>query len=103
MAPYEALYGRPCRSPACWLEVGDNKFLGPEMIQDTSSKIELIRNRIRIAQDRQNNFVDAGRRHVDFEVDGPGVGASVAHERYQAFRKERAACVAFCGTFFRYS
>ena len=39
--PFEALYGRPCRSPACWLEVGDKKLLGLEVIQDTSTMIEI--------------------------------------------------------------
>ena len=70
MAPYEALYGRPGRSPTCWLEVGDNKLLGPEMIQVTSSKIELIRKHIRIAQYRQKSYGDANRRHVELEVGG---------------------------------
>jgi len=68
MAPFEALYGRPCRSLACWLEVGDNKLLGPKMIRDTSAKIELIQGHIRIAQDRQNSYVDANRRHVELEI-----------------------------------
>ena len=52
MALYEALQDRPRGSPTCWMEVGDDKFLELEMIRDTSSKIELIRNRSRIAQDR---------------------------------------------------
>ena len=49
MAPFEALYGRHCHSPACWLDVGDNKLLGPEVIQDTSARIEMTRSRIRVA------------------------------------------------------
>ena len=68
MAPFEALYGRPCRSPACWLEVGDNKLLGPEVIQDTSARIELIRSRIRVAQDRQKSYADAKRFFREFQV-----------------------------------
>ena len=68
MSPFEALYGRPCRSPACWLEVGDNKLLGPDIVQETSAMIELIRGRIRIAQDRQKSYADASRRHVELEV-----------------------------------
>ena len=39
MAPYEALYGRPCRSPLCWKEVGDQQLIGPEVVQETSEKI----------------------------------------------------------------
>ncbi|XP_028104578.1 uncharacterized protein LOC114300962 [Camellia sinensis] len=43
MAPYEALYGRPCRSPVCWAEVGDKSLLGPEIVQLTIKKIKTIR------------------------------------------------------------
>ena len=46
MAPYEALYGRPCRSPVCWTEVGERSTTGLELISDTSVKVELIRKRL---------------------------------------------------------
>ena len=42
MAPYEALYGRPCRSPICWIEVGESSIIGPGLIRDTSEKVILI-------------------------------------------------------------
>ena len=43
MAPYEALYGRPCRSPLCWTEVGESFITGPDLIIDISKKVSLIR------------------------------------------------------------
>ena len=43
MAPYEALYGRPCRSPLCWTEVGESSITGPDLIRDTFEKVSLIR------------------------------------------------------------
>ena len=43
MAPYKALYGRPCRSPICWTNVGERSTTGPDLISDTSEKVELIR------------------------------------------------------------
>ena len=43
MAPYEALYGRPCRSSLCWTEVGDSSITGPGLIRDTSEKVRLKR------------------------------------------------------------
>ena len=46
MAPYKALYGRPCRSPVCWIEVGKRTTTGPELVKDTSEKVELIRKRL---------------------------------------------------------
>ncbi|GKD08680.1 putative reverse transcriptase domain-containing protein [Tanacetum coccineum] len=51
-APYEALYGRKCRSPVCWAEVGEAQLTGPEMIQETTEKIVLIKQRIQASQDR---------------------------------------------------
>ncbi|GJW04728.1 putative reverse transcriptase domain-containing protein [Tanacetum coccineum] len=51
-APYEALYVRKCRSPVCWAEVGEAQLTGPEMIQETTEKIILIKQRIQAAQDR---------------------------------------------------
>ena len=42
MTPYESLYGRPCRSPLCWTEVGESSITGPDMIRDTSEKVSLI-------------------------------------------------------------
>ena len=51
MAPYEALYGRRCRSPICWTEVGDRALLGMEIVQDTSENIKIIQQRLKIAQD----------------------------------------------------
>ena len=52
MAPYEALYGRKCKSPLCWEEVGVRLLLGLEIIQMTFEKINLIRKRLQIAQSR---------------------------------------------------
>jgi hypothetical protein len=46
MAPYVALYGRRCRSPLYWDEVGEQQLTGPKLIQETSEKITLIRQRL---------------------------------------------------------
>ena len=58
MAPYVALYGRPCRSPVCWTEVGKRPTMGPNLVRDTSEKVDLIRNRLLIAHSRQKSYVD---------------------------------------------
>ncbi|GJX21972.1 putative reverse transcriptase domain-containing protein [Tanacetum coccineum] len=57
-APYEALYGRKCRSPVCWAEVGEAQLTGPELIQETTEKIVLIKQRMQAAQDRQKSYAD---------------------------------------------
>ena len=52
MAPFEGLYGRRCRSPVCWDDVGKRKLLGPELVQLTVEKITLIKERLKAAQSR---------------------------------------------------
>ena len=49
MTPYEALYGRRCRTPLCWSEVGERQILGPELIQQSEEGVKLIRERMRVA------------------------------------------------------
>ncbi|KAL6125181.1 hypothetical protein ACLB2K_073240 [Fragaria x ananassa] len=68
MAPYEALYGRPCRSPICWAEVGDSELLGPDIVQETTEKEYIIQDRIRTAQSNQKSYVDLKRRQIEFDV-----------------------------------
>nr|GEY08178.1 reverse transcriptase domain-containing protein [Tanacetum cinerariifolium] len=50
VAPYEALYGRKCRSSVCWSEVGDTQLTGPELIYDMTEKIVQIKNRLLTAR-----------------------------------------------------
>ena len=68
MAPYEALYGRPRRSPLCWTEVGESPIIGPDLIRDTFEKVNLIRHRLLTAQSRQKSYADVRRRPLEFEV-----------------------------------
>ncbi|GJV61175.1 ribonuclease H-like domain-containing protein [Tanacetum coccineum] len=57
-APSETLYGRKCRSPVCWAEVGDAQLTGPEVIHETTEKIVQIKQRIQAARDRQKSYTD---------------------------------------------
>ena len=68
MAPYEALYRRPCRSPLCWTEVGESSITGPDLIRDNFEKVSLIRQRLLTAQSRQKSYADVRRRPLEFEV-----------------------------------
>ena len=68
MTPYEALYERPCRSPICWTGVGDHSTIGPNLIRDTSEKVDLIRKRLYTAQSRQKSYADKRHRPLEFEV-----------------------------------
>ena len=68
MAPYEALYGRPCRSSIFWTEVGERSITDPNLIRDTSEKVDLIRKRLLTAQIRHKSYSDRRRRPLEFEV-----------------------------------
>ncbi|GKB83376.1 putative reverse transcriptase domain-containing protein [Tanacetum coccineum] len=57
-APFEALYGRKCRSPVCWAEVGDARLTGPELVHETTEKIVQIKHRMQAARDRQKSYAD---------------------------------------------
>ncbi|GKF44291.1 reverse transcriptase domain-containing protein, partial [Tanacetum coccineum] len=67
-APYEALYGRKCRSPVCWAEVGEAQLTGPELIQETTEKIVLIKQRMQATHDRQKSYADRKRKLMEFEI-----------------------------------
>ncbi|GKB43685.1 hypothetical protein Tco_0888627, partial [Tanacetum coccineum] len=67
-APFEALYGRKCRSPVCWTEVGEAQILGPELIQETTKKIVQIKQRMQAAHDRQKSYADLKRKPMEFQV-----------------------------------
>ncbi|GKC29464.1 putative reverse transcriptase domain-containing protein [Tanacetum coccineum] len=67
-APFEALYGRKCRSPICWTEVGGAQILGPELIQETTEKIIRIKQRMQASRDRQKSYADLKRKPMEFQV-----------------------------------
>ena len=66
MAPYETLYGRRCRSPIGWFEVGDPLLLGLDLIYKTLEKVHILRNRSQTAYSRQKSYVNHRRRDFEF-------------------------------------
>ncbi|GKA62689.1 putative reverse transcriptase domain-containing protein [Tanacetum coccineum] len=67
-APFEALYGRKCRSPVCWAEVGDAQLTGPEIVRETTEKIIQIKHRLQASRDRQKCYADKRRKPLEFQV-----------------------------------
>ncbi|GJU20470.1 putative reverse transcriptase domain-containing protein [Tanacetum coccineum] len=67
-SPFEVLYGRKCRSPVCWTEVGEAQILGPELIQETTEKSVQIKQRMQAARDRQKSYADLKRKPMEFQV-----------------------------------
>jgi hypothetical protein len=68
MAPYEALYGRKCRSPLCWDAVGEKAVLGPDWVQQATERVAEIRQHMLAAQSRQKSYADSKRSNVEFQV-----------------------------------
>ncbi|KAD4385772.1 hypothetical protein E3N88_25941 [Mikania micrantha] len=68
MVSFEALYGRKCRSPICWTEVGDSQITGPKIIQETTDKIRQIRDNLLAARSRQKSYADKRTKPLEFEV-----------------------------------
>ena len=68
MAPFEALYGRRCRTPLMLDEVGDRQLFGPDLIKESEEKVKLIRDRLKIAQSRQKSYADSKRKEVTYEI-----------------------------------
>nr|GEY22825.1 putative reverse transcriptase domain-containing protein [Tanacetum cinerariifolium] len=68
-APFDVLYGRKCRSPICWTEVGEAQILSPELIQETTEKIIQIKQRMQAAHDRQKSYADLKRKPMEFQVE----------------------------------
>ncbi|XP_039034121.1 uncharacterized protein LOC120170212, partial [Hibiscus syriacus] len=68
MAPYEALYGRKCRTPLNWYELKDRSVLGPDLIQDVEQKVREIQYNLKVASDRQKSYSDLKRKEIEFQV-----------------------------------
>jgi hypothetical protein len=68
MAPFEALYGRRCRTPLSWSQTGERKIFGPDLVMEAEDKVRLIENNLKAAQSRQKSYADIRRRPLQFQV-----------------------------------
>ncbi|XP_020208256.1 uncharacterized protein LOC109793202 [Cajanus cajan] len=66
MAPFEALYGRKCRTPLCWFKEGESMIVGSEIILQTTKKVKQIQERMKAAQSRQKSYADKRRKPLEF-------------------------------------
>ncbi|XP_070032298.1 uncharacterized protein [Nicotiana tomentosiformis] len=69
MAPFEALYGRRCRSPIGWFEIGEAELIEPGLVHQAMEKVKIIKERLKTAQSRQKSISDVGRRDLEFKED----------------------------------
>src|SRR5579859_4340714 len=67
MAPFEALYGRKCRTPLFWKQTGESQVFGPDVLKDAEEQVRKIRENLRVAQSRQKSYADTRRRDLSFQ------------------------------------
>jgi hypothetical protein len=68
MAPFEALYGRRCRTPLSWSQIGERKIFRPDLVTEAEEKVKTIQNNLKAAQSRQKSYADIRRRPLQFQV-----------------------------------
>ena len=68
MAPYEALYGQRCRTPVCWTKLNEHKVIGPDIVKYTEAKVQVIRQRLKAAIDRQKSYANLKMKDIEYEV-----------------------------------
>src|SRR5579883_2060221 len=68
MAPFEALYGRRCRTPLSWSQIGERVLYGPDLVTEAEEKVRVIQVNLKTAQTRQKQYADKRRRPLQFEV-----------------------------------
>jgi hypothetical protein len=68
MVPFEALYGRKCRTPLYWNQTGESQVFGPEVLQEAEKQVQIVRENMKTTQSRQKIYADNRRRELIFEV-----------------------------------
>jgi hypothetical protein len=68
MAPFEALYGRKCRTPLFWDQTGESQVFGTYVLRNAEDQVRVIRENLRVAQSRQKSYADNWRRDLVFKV-----------------------------------
>lgn len=70
MAPFECVYGRKCRTPLNWSEVGESHIFAPDILREAEAKVHKIREHLNTAQSRQKSYADKRRRDLAFNIGG---------------------------------
>jgi uncharacterized protein YpiB (UPF0302 family) len=68
MAPFEALYGRKCRTTLNWIEAGERRYYGIDFVQELEEQVRTIKIHMATAQARQKSYADHRRKPIEFEV-----------------------------------
>nr|GEX79087.1 retrotransposon protein, putative, Ty3-gypsy subclass [Tanacetum cinerariifolium] len=98
-APYELLYGRKCKAPICWNEVGEHVIEGPKLIEVTNKNVTVAKEKLKEARSRQKSYADRHKRELAFNP-GDRVFLKVSPCRgVRRFRIKGKLCPRFIGPF----
>nr|GEV30666.1 reverse transcriptase domain-containing protein [Tanacetum cinerariifolium] len=98
-APFESLYGRKCRSPILWAEVGEGQLIWPEIVQETTKKILQIKDRLKAARDHQKSYADRRRKPLEFSVEP----VEILKKEFKKLKQSRIPIVKYNTTIPRHS
>jgi hypothetical protein len=96
MSPFQALYGRSCRTPLQWDQPGEKQVFGPDIMLEAEENIKMVRENLKIAQSRQRSYADTRRRELSFEVGDFVYFEGFAYQRSQKIRSQRQASTPLC-------
>ena len=68
MAHFEALYGRRCRTPLSWSQIGERRIFRPDLVVEAEEQVKVIQENLRAAQSRQKSYFDKRRKPLKFNV-----------------------------------
>jgi hypothetical protein len=99
MAPFEALYGRKCRTPLNWVEARKRRYYGIDFVEQAEEQVRTIKIHLAAAQSRQKSYADRRRKLIEFEV-GDFVYLKVSPMKsVKRFWCEAKACAKICWPF----
>jgi hypothetical protein len=98
MTPFEALYGRKCRTPLNWIELGERRYYGIDFVEEAEKKVHIIQQNMKAAQSHQKSYADRRRRPLVFEV-GDYVYLKVTPMKKKWFGVQRQLAARFVGLY----
>jgi hypothetical protein len=98
MVPFEALYGRKCRTPLNWIEPGERRFYGIDFVEEAEKKVCIIQQNMKAAQSPQKSYADKIRRPLEFEV-GDYVCLKVMPMKKKQFGIKKKLAARFVGPY----
>jgi hypothetical protein len=99
MSPFEALYGRSCRTPLNWSESGERRYFGPEIVNYAEEKVRTIQERLQTAQGRQKRYADRQHQELNFQVGDYGYLKVSPFKGTQRFEEKGKLAPLYVGPF----